>query len=157
VDRALCCDRRSRDHGRPASGLGHLADRNGREAAGEAMSTAGGKGDALVESGANKLDELSRKAAARGGLAGKLADELADDASFLRKLKPSLIVARAKGEAAKDADPGAPVRAPSGPQVGARPTGSSAKNPFAVAGAAFAVGALLAKVIDWRGHAHPRR
>jgi hypothetical protein len=122
------------------------------------MSTAGGKGDALVESGANKLDELSRKAAARGGLAGRLADELAEDASFLRKLKPSLIVARAKGEAAKDADPGAPVRAPSGPQVGARPTGSSAKmNPFAVAGAAFAVGTLLAKAIDWRGHAHPRR
>ena len=42
------------------------------------------KGDALVESGATKLDELARKAASRGGLAGKLAGELADDASFLR-------------------------------------------------------------------------
>jgi hypothetical protein len=123
------------------------------------MSAADGRGDAIVESGANKLDELSRKAAARGGLAGKLADELADDARFLRKLKPSLIVARAKGEAPKDAEPGAPVRAPSGPQLRAtRPTGSSTqKNPFVVAGAAFAVGALLAKAIDWRSHAHPRR
>ena len=116
------------------------------------------KGDALVEGGANKLEQLSRKAAARGGLAAKLADELADDASFLRKLKPSLIVARAKGDAPKDAEPGAPVRAPSVPQLGARPSGSSTqKNPFVVAGAAFAVGALLAKAIDWRGHAHPRR
>ena len=122
------------------------------------MSTADGKGDAIVESGANRLDQLSHKAAARGGLAGKLADELADDASFLRKLKPSLMVARAKGEAPKDAEPGAPVRAPSGQQIRTRPTGSKTqKNPFVVAGAAFAVGALLAKAIDWRGHAHPKR
>jgi len=122
------------------------------------MSSAEKKGDALVEGGANKLDQLSRKAAGRGGLAAKLADELADDASFLRKLKPSLIVARAKGNAPKDADPGAPVRAPAGPQLGRRPTGAGAqKNPFVIAGAAFAVGAVLAKAIDWRGHAHPRR
>jgi hypothetical protein len=116
------------------------------------------KGDAFVESGASKLDELSRKAAARGGLARKLADELADDANFLRKLKPSLIVARAKGNAPKDAEPGTPVRAPSAPQLGRRPASSnSRRNPFVVAGAAFATGVLLAKAIDWRGHAHPRR
>jgi hypothetical protein len=122
------------------------------------MSPADKRADALVESGASKLDELARKAAARGGLAAKLADELADDASFLRKLKPSLIVARAKGNAPTDADPGAPVRAPAGPQLGKRPTGAGTqKNPFVVAGAAFAVGAVLAKAIDWRGHAHPRR
>ena len=30
-------------------------------------------------------------------------------------------------------------------------------NPFVVAGAAFAAGTVLAKLIDWRGHAHPRR
>jgi len=120
------------------------------------MSSAEKKGDALVEGGANKLDQLSRKAAGRGGLAAKLADELADDASFLRKLKPSLIVARAKGEAPKDTEPGEPVRAPSPPRARpARP--GTAKNPFVVAGAAFAVGAVLAKVIDWRGHAHPKR
>jgi hypothetical protein len=122
------------------------------------MSTAGGKGDALVESGASKLDQLSRKAAARGGLASKLADELADDAGFLRKLKPSLIVARAKGDAPKDAAP-TPVRAPrSGPQLDTRRARSrTGLSPFVVAGAAFAAGVLLAKAIDWRGHAHPRR
>jgi hypothetical protein len=121
------------------------------------MTDARRRGDALVETGARKLDALARKAATKGGLVGKLADELADDAAFLRKLKPSLVAARAKGDAPKDAEPGEPVRAPSVPQLGARPSGSSRRNPFAVAGAALGVGVLLAKVIDWRGHAHPRR
>ena len=58
----------------------------------------------------------------------------------------------------KNADPElvtAP-QAPSGPQLSPQ---KSAKrgNPFVVAGAAFAAGTVLAKLIDWRGHAHPRR
>ena len=115
-------------------------------------------GDRTVETGADKLESLSAKAAARGGLAGKLAGELADDASFLRKLKPSLIVARAKGEAPKDAEPGAAtVPAPTGPQLGHRRAGEGGPNPFVVAGAAFGVGTVLAKIIDWRSHAHPKR
>jgi hypothetical protein len=120
----------------------------------------GMKGDRAVESGADKLEELSRKAAAKGGVAGKVADELAEDAAFLRRLKPSLIVRRAKGELPKDAEPsaGAPQRplAPSGPQH-ARQKDGRGPNPFAVAGGAFGLGILLAKAIDWRGHAHPRR
>lgn len=116
------------------------------------------KGDEAVERGADKLETLADKAAAKGGVAGKLADELADDASFLRKLKPSLIVARAKGEAPKNQEPGAARHAPSRPQHGPRPSGKrGGPNPFAVAAAAFAAGTLLAKIIDWRGHAHPRR
>ncbi|MBA3243833.1 MAG: hypothetical protein H0T61_01480 [Actinobacteria bacterium] len=116
------------------------------------------KGDKAVEHGADKLDELAGKAAARGGLTAKLAGELADDASFLRKLKPSLIVARAKGEAPKNQEPGATsVRAPSGPQHASRQQNVAGPNPFLVAGAAFGIGTLLAKAIDWRGHAHPRR
>lgn len=115
------------------------------------------KGDRAVEAGADKLDELSHKAAAKGGVAGKVADELAGDAAFLRKLKPSLIVRRAKGELPKDGDPAAgpnrPV-APVGPQHKPRKDGP---NPFAVAAIAFATGILLAKAIDWRSHAHPRR
>ena len=118
------------------------------------------KGDGAIEAGADKLEELSDKAAAKGGLGGKVADELADDASVLRKLKPSLIAKRAKGELPKDAEPGSTAvrrpAAPNGPPHGRRkPT--SGPNPFVVAGAAFGVGTLLAKVIDWRGHAHPRR
>jgi hypothetical protein len=115
------------------------------------------KGDGAVESGADKLDDLSRKAATKGGVAGKVADELANDAAFLRKLKPSLIVRRAKGELPKDQEPSptGPV-APSGPQH-PRARKTDGPNPFAVAGIAFGVGTVLAKLIDWRGHAHPRR
>jgi len=69
------------------------------------------------------------------------------------------MVKRAKGELPKNAEPGAsPVpRAPSGPQHAAPKKRGSSPNPFVVAGAAFGVGSLLAKIIDWRGHAHPRR
>jgi hypothetical protein len=115
-------------------------------------------GDKAVEAGADKLEALSARAAAKGGLAGKLAGELAEDASFLRKLKPSLMVARAKGDAPKDAEPGtAAVHAPSATQLSRRTRTKEGLNPFAVAGAAFALGTLLAKVVDWRGHAHPKR
>ncbi|TMM05990.1 MAG: hypothetical protein E6G02_06325 [Actinobacteria bacterium] len=122
--------------------------------------------DLLVERGAERLENLSRKAAAKGGFAAKLADELAEDAAFLRKLKPSLIKARAKGRAdhapiarASDREP----EAPSAPQIAApRPKPKAKKNrrgrpnPFLVAGVALAAGIAIAKVIDWRGHAHPR-
>jgi len=117
------------------------------------------KGDRAVEAGADKLERLSGKAAAKGGLAGKLSGELAEDASFLRKLKPSLMVRRAKGELPKDRAPGSTAvrrpAAPSGPQHA--PQKQRGPNPFVVAGAAFGAGTLLAKLIDWRGHAHPRR
>jgi hypothetical protein len=116
------------------------------------------KGDDAIQSGADKLEELSEKAAAGGGVTRKLAPELADDAAFLRKLKPSLIVKRAKGELPKDAEPGTGTpRAPSGPQHAPPKRTGAGTNPIAVAALAFGVGTLLAKAIDWRGHAHPRR
>jgi hypothetical protein len=117
------------------------------------------KGDRIVERGADKLETLAGRAAAKGGLAGKLADELSEDATFLRKLKPSLMVARAKGRAPKDQEPGSGApSAPSAAQHARRRNGSrSGPNPFVVAGVAFAVGTVLAKIVDWRGHAHPKR
>ena len=119
------------------------------------------KGDLLVERGAGRLQELARKAAAKGGVGGKLAQPLAEDAAFLRKLKPSLIAARAKGQAPTDQQPGAETVAPSAPQLGPRPKKKKSgkrggPNPFLVMGAALVAGILLAKVVDWRGHAHPR-
>ncbi len=33
---------------------------------------------------------------------------------------------------------------------------SGGLNPIVVAVVAFAAGMLLAKIVDWRGHAHPR-
>jgi hypothetical protein len=115
------------------------------------------RADQLVDRGAAKLRELADQAAAKGGLGAKLAQPLAEDAAFLRKLKPSLMAARAKGAAPTDQDPGAETVAPSAPQLGKRPKPRrGGPNPFVVMGAALVVGVLLAKVVDWRGHAHPR-
>jgi hypothetical protein len=113
--------------------------------------------DLLVDKAANRLQKFANDAAANGGAKAKLAQELADDAAFLRKLKPSLMVARAKGQAPTDQKPREGVVAPSTPQLGPRKTkGGQGPNPFLVMGVAFAAGIFLAKVIDWRGHAHPR-
>ena len=110
------------------------------------------KGDVLVERGADSLRRLSEKAARRGGVASKLAQPLAEDSVFLRKLKPSLIKARAKGAAptngtALDVVP--PLPEPE-QKAGGGP------NPFAVIAGAAAAGFAAAKFMDWRGHAHPR-
>ena len=118
------------------------------------------KADHVVERGAQRLQGLAEKAAARGDGVGEwLAEELTNDAAFLRKLKPSLIRARARGGA-----PTSPERpsAPSSPQL-ARPKakkkrkrGGKGPAPVVIVGAALVAGVILAKVLDWRGHAHPR-
>jgi len=112
-----------------------------------------------LDSTADKLQEKADSLAAEGGVKAKLADELADDAAFLRKLKPRLMLARAKGRAPTDEKPGEGRVAPSGPQLGKRdrPGGRrSGPNPWLVIGVALAAGIVVAKVVDWRGHAHPR-
>ncbi len=117
------------------------------------------KGDQAVDSAADKLDTLVRKAQASGGVKAKLGAAMSDDAEFLRKLKPSLIKARAKGDAPTDEPSGGTRSAPSGPQL-ARPRPATSKrggpSPFLVVGVALVAGYVLAKAIDWRGHAHPR-
>jgi hypothetical protein len=72
--------------------------------------------DEKVEHAADRLARLSRAAARAGGVRARLAEPLADDAELLRKLKPSLIAARARGEAPSDGVPtdGRPVDDPSG-------------------------------------------
>jgi hypothetical protein len=157
MDRSVRDHWRCRDDRRAPRRIEHLAGRDRREATGEEVGVM--KGDEAVEQGAEKLQQLSDKAASKGGVTAKVSGPLADDAQFLRKLKPSLIVRRAKGELPRDAEPGsgAPA-APSGPQHAAPLAGAKkGPSPFVVAGAAFGAGALLAKIIDWRGHAHPRR
>jgi hypothetical protein len=115
------------------------------------------KADQVVDRAADRLRELADRAAAEGGVASKLAQPLAEDAAFLRKLKPSLIVARVKGQAPTDQPAGS--GAPTAPQLDARPKRKKKKggpSPFLIVGAALVTGIVLAKVIDWRGHAHPR-
>jgi hypothetical protein len=113
--------------------------------------------DAVLEKGANRLQELADRAAASGGPAAKLAKPLAEDAVLLRRMKPSLIKARLRGDAPTDLKPGSEATvAPAGPQLGKRKAKGGGPNPFLVIGVALAAGVALAKVLDWRGHAHPR-
>jgi len=149
-------------------------------------------GDQLVERGATRLLELADRAAARGdGIGEWLSQELRDDAAFLRKLKPSLVKARAQNNGASNQAPSEPAN----PEPGAPPSAPAAETPVAeseptetraapppspppqptskkkpksrkkrrggpppvvIVGAALVAGIVLAKVIDWRGHAHPR-
>jgi hypothetical protein len=115
--------------------------------------------DQTVESAADKVQGLANRMAAEGGVKSKLAEPLAEDADFIRKLKPSLIKARARGEAPTNQKPGTGRLAPSSPQLPKRtkPKGTGGgPNPWLVVGVALAAGIVLAKWIDWRGHAHPR-
>ena len=119
--------------------------------------------DQKVERAANKLQQLANQLAGEGGVKAKLAEPLADDADFLRKLKPSLIKARAKGEAPTNQQPGKPTVSPSSPQLGERKKlkrkrkkSGGGPNPFLIVGVALVAGIAVAKWVDWRGHAHPR-
>jgi hypothetical protein len=118
------------------------------------------KADLFVERSADFLADLSRKAAAEGGLAARLAQPLAEDAVFLRKLKPTLVMARLRGEAPTDGHvdiaPAEPQASAPEPDPAPKKKSSGGPNVLVVAAAAFAIGVLVAKVVDWRGHAHPR-
>jgi hypothetical protein len=119
------------------------------------MSTA----DQKVEQAAGKLQQLANRMAGEGGLKSKLAQPLAEDADLIRKMKPSLIKARVKGQAPTNLKPGQATVAPSGPQLPSRPKprqSGGGPNPWLVVGVALAAGIFIAKWIDWRGHAHPR-
>jgi hypothetical protein len=115
--------------------------------------------DQKVERTANKLQQLANDLAGEGGVKAKLAEPLAEDADFIRKLKPSLIKARAKGEAPTNQQPGKTPLSPTSPQLGKRKKPKKKGGspvPFLIVGAALVAGIALARFIDWRSHAHPR-
>jgi hypothetical protein len=116
------------------------------------------KADQVIDRAADGLRRFADRAATEGGVAAMLAEPLAEDAAFIRKLKPSLIIARAKGEAPTNQPAGTgPPAAPSGPPLAARPKAKGGgPNPLLIVGAAFVAGIVIAKLIDWMGHAHPR-
>jgi hypothetical protein len=119
------------------------------------MSTA----DQRIDRAAAKLQELANRMADEGGVKAKLAEPLAQDADLIRKMKPSLIKARAKGGDTSATETAPPRAAPSKPQLGPRPKrrrNGGGPNPWLVVGVALAAGIALAKWIDWRGSAHPR-
>lgn len=112
------------------------------------------RADQKVESAADKLERFVRQAQRSGGVKAKVGEALADDPEFLRKLKPSLIAARAKGEAPINEPPGTPATprtARAGPQLVWPKQKKGGLSPWVVVGAALAGGYLLAKLVDWRG------
>jgi hypothetical protein len=114
--------------------------------------------DEKVERGADKLERLVAAGSRSGGVKAKVAKLFADDPEFLRQLKPSLIAARAKGEAPTDQEP-TEVTPPPEPAPRAKPKAKKkggGPSLFVVIGAAFAVGIALAHGLDWAGHRHPR-
>ena len=118
--------------------------------------------DQHVDQAAEKVQQFANRMAGEGGAKAKLAEPLAEDADLIRRMKPSLIKARLKGEAPTDQKAGETVIAPSAPQLDARPAPEKKKgerggvNPWIVVGVALAVGIVLARWIDWRGDAYPR-
>ena len=92
----------------------------------------------------------------RALLKGKLAKPLADDAELLRGMRPSRIAARLRGEAeGEEVRPATPLP-PAEPEPRREKSPRSGPPTIALAVGAFALGILIAKVVDWRSHAHPR-
>jgi len=149
LDRSLRLARRRCNSGCPQDGFEDLAGGDRRGASGAEMTT---KADQAVDRAADHLQEMADKAAAEGGVAAKFAQPLADDAAFLRKLKPSLIRARAKGTAPTDQKPVHGSVNPTGKRE--KKPGKGGPSPFLIIGVAFVVGIAVAKVIDWRNDAN---
>lgn len=111
------------------------------------------RADQALEHAADTLETFVRESQRQGGLKAKVGDAFAEDPEFLRKLKPSLIAARAKGQS----PPPPPAQEPA-PVPPPAPAGTkSGPSPWLVLGVALVAGYAIAKVIDWRGHAHPKR
>ena len=100
------------------------------------MSTA----DRAVEKTAERLDDLADKAAARGRPVEKVAPMLEEDAEFLRKMTPTKVKERLSSS-------DGPRSAPS------KRRAHRSENGLVVLGAAFALGVVVAKLIDWRSYA----
>ena len=112
------------------------------------------KADQAFDTAADRLDAFVRDARRQGGVKAKVGDALAEDPEFLRKLKPSLVKARAKGEPVNE--PTHEPKPPAEPKAAKPKRPGGGPNPWLIIGAALAAGYVFAKFIDWRGHAHPR-
>lgn len=111
------------------------------------------RGDRMAEGAAERLESAAESARSSDLVPDAAAAELRDAASFLRQLRPSAVRARLAGDTAG----GTARPAPTGPQVRTGDEDTGGRSPLIVVAAAFTVGILLAKIVDWRGHAHPRR
>ena len=132
-----------------------MAARDERRAADKTMT----RGDQLIERAAGKLDAFVRRSAGDTGIKGKLAGPLADDAELLRGMRPSRIAARLRGQADGEVSRPSPVTEPASsvpPEPQRKKSPRSGPPALALAVGALALGIVIAKLIDWRSHAHPR-
>src|SRR5919202_3940918 len=154
LERPVCRHRRRCHDGGAAHGVSHLEARDGRGATDEEMSALD-QLDQTIDRAADKLQELAQKAAGQNGLKGKLAEPLAEDAAFLRKLKPSLIAARARGDAPTDEKPAAGTVTPVAPAPKPEKPNGGGPNPWLVVAGALVAGGGLAEGGRWGGPAPP--
>ena len=117
------------------------------------------RGDQLIERAADRLAGYAREAARENGLKAKLAAPLSDDAALLRGMRPSRVAARLRGQPDDGATRPSVVSEPlpaSAPEPRRKKSHRGGPPPIALAFGALALGILIAKVVDWRSHAHPR-
>jgi hypothetical protein len=100
-------------------------------------------GDGILDKGADRLMELSERAAEAGGTAARLAEPLAQDAIRLRRMSSKLTAEQVMEET------------PTGAETNGRLAPGRGPSPFLLVGVAFVAGVVLAKVLDWMNHAEP--
>src|SRR4051794_41857196 len=117
------------------------------------------RADQVAEPAEDRLEAIVRTPQKSGGVKAKAESALAEDPSFLRKLKPSLVAARVRGE-----NPPAPG-APSGSRLDGpdstlqkqpKKSGGSVR-PWLRGGGGLPAGFVVAKGVDLGGGAHPPR
>src|SRR5262249_57768120 len=118
----------------------------------------------LVGRGAGAMEGFARDLAVDGGFRRQVAEELIDDAAFLRKLKPTKIAARARGDMPVTGVPAEPAVAvaaereemtlprPAPAPEAPKQAGKKGGNPLADVDDAVVAGTALPTRTAWRGH-----
>jgi hypothetical protein len=101
-------------------------------------------GDAILDKGADRLMELSERAATAGGPAARLAEPLAQDAVRLRRMSSNIAAEHVQETGQTEA------------QSNGRRSRRRGPSPFLFIGVAFVAGVVLAKMLEWRTDVEPR-
>jgi hypothetical protein len=101
-------------------------------------------GEAILDKGADRLMELSERAAEAGGPAASLAEPLAQDAVRLRRMSSNIAAEQIQETGQTEAE------------SNGRPSRRLGPSPFLFIGVAFVAGVVLAKVLEWRTDVEPR-
>ena len=114
------------------------------------------KADQKVESAADKLERFVAEAQRERRREGEGRRGARRRPRVPAQAEAEPDQARAKGEAPTNEPPAAAPRRPARSSAAEAEAKRGGPSPWLVIGAALAAGYVLAKVLDWRGHAHPR-